>query len=151
MGWRNERWKARRDRAGRHGEQVHHALVEQGQRDLVPVQADEIRVKGRKMIVWMGLAMMVSTRLWLGGAVSLTRDRRLADRLMRASCMPAHNRCELCSCVLTAGQLIQAASSGPSVARSKRRLEGDGPACRSGPNWVSPPSSSARRRNGWGK
>lgn len=42
-----------------------------------------IRVKGRKMIVWMGLAMMVSTRLWLGGVVSLTRDRSLADRLMQ--------------------------------------------------------------------
>ncbi len=72
-----------RDRAGKHCEQVHHARVEQGQLDLVHVQADEIRVKGRKMIVWMGLAMMVSTRLWLAGAVSLTRDSRLADRLMR--------------------------------------------------------------------
>jgi hypothetical protein len=29
--------------------------------------SDEIRVKGRGMIVWMGLALMVSTRLWLGG------------------------------------------------------------------------------------
>ena len=41
-----------------------------------------IRVKGCKMIAWMGLAMMVSTRLWLGGVVSLTRDRSLADRLL---------------------------------------------------------------------
>lgn len=35
--------------------------------------------------------MMVSTRLWLGGVVSLTRDRRLADRLLahvRACCQP---------------------------------------------------------------
>jgi len=50
-----------------------------------------IRVKGCKMIAWMGLAMMVSTRLWLGGVVSLTRDRSLADRLLaqvRASCQP---------------------------------------------------------------
>src|SRR5258708_13135272 len=46
------------------------------------VQADEIRVKGCKMIAWMGLAMMVSTRLWLGGVVQLSRDRSLADRLM---------------------------------------------------------------------
>ena len=53
--------------------------------------ADEIRVKGCKMIAWMGLAMMVSTRLWLGGVVSLTRDRSLADRLLaqvRACCRP---------------------------------------------------------------
>src|SRR3989440_5525037 len=52
-----------RDRAGRHCEQVHHALVPQGQLDVQHVQVDEIRVKGRQMIVWMGLALMVPTRL----------------------------------------------------------------------------------------
>jgi len=62
---------------------VHQAVVEQGKLDLIHVQADEIRVKGRGMIVWMGLAMMVSTRLWLAGVVSPTRDTALADRLMR--------------------------------------------------------------------
>jgi transposase-like protein/IS1 family transposase len=80
-----------RDRAGIHCQQVHQAVVQQGQLDLVHVQADEIRVKGHKMIAWMGLAMMVSTRLWLGGVVSLTRDRSLADRLLRqvrACCQP---------------------------------------------------------------
>jgi transposase-like protein len=71
-----------RDRAGTHCEQTHRALVEQGHLDLVHVQADEIRVKGRQMIAWMGLAMMVSTRLWLAGTVQLSRDRRLADCLM---------------------------------------------------------------------
>lgn len=80
-----------RDRAGTHCQQVHQAVVQQGHLDLVHVQADEIRVKGCKMIAWMGLAMMVSTRLWLGGVVSLTRDRRLADRLLsqvRSCCQP---------------------------------------------------------------
>ena len=80
-----------RDRAGKHCQQVHQAVVQQGQLDLVHVQADEIRVKGHKMIAWMGLAMMVSTRLWLGGVVSLTRDRSLADGLLqqvRACCQP---------------------------------------------------------------
>jgi len=80
-----------RDRAGKHCQQVHQAVVQQGQLDLVQVQADEIRVKGHKMIAWMGLAIMVSTRLWLGGVVSLTRDRSLADRLLaqvRACCQP---------------------------------------------------------------
>jgi transposase-like protein/IS1 family transposase len=72
-----------RDRAGQHGKQVHQALVQQGHLDLQQVQADEIRVKGRTMIAWMGLAIMVSTRLWLGGVVSLKRDTSLADRLMR--------------------------------------------------------------------
>src|SRR2546421_902994 len=80
-----------RDQAGKHCHQVHQAVVQQGHLDLVQVQADEIRVKGHKMIAWMGLAMMVSTRLWLGGVVSLTRDRSLADRLLaqvRACCQP---------------------------------------------------------------
>lgn len=72
-----------RNRAGQHGKQVHQALVQQGQLDLQHVQADEIRVKGPAMIAWMGLAIMVSTRLWLGGVVSLKRDTSLADRLMR--------------------------------------------------------------------
>ncbi len=80
-----------RDRAGKHCQQIHEALVQQGQLDLLHVQADEIRVKGHKMIAWMGLALMVPTRLWLGGVVSLTRDRSLADRLLsqvRACCQP---------------------------------------------------------------
>src|SRR5205823_11443634 len=63
--------------------------VQQGKVDLHHVQADEIRVKGCKMIAWMGLAMEVSTRLWLAGVVSLQRDKTLADRLLeqvRACC-----------------------------------------------------------------
>ena len=72
-----------RDRAGAQCEQVHQALVETGMLDLVHVQADEIRVKGRQMIAWMGLAMMVSTRLWLAGTVSVSRDKSLADALMQ--------------------------------------------------------------------
>ena len=80
----DERTVARwRDRAGAHCEQVHHAVVEQGNLDLRHVQADEIRVKGRGRIIWMGLALMVSTRLWLAGVVSPTRDRQLADRLLQ--------------------------------------------------------------------
>src|SRR5258707_5809047 len=80
-----------RDRAGNHCQEFNQAVVHQGHLDLVHVQADEIRVKGCKMIAWMGLAMMVSTRLWLGGVVSLTRDRSLADRLLtqvRSCCQP---------------------------------------------------------------
>jgi transposase-like protein/IS1 family transposase len=72
-----------RDRAGRHCQQVHQALVEQGQLDLLHVQADEIRVKARGQIAWMGLAMMVSTRLWLAGVVSQTREKGLADHLLQ--------------------------------------------------------------------
>src|SRR5258707_12555039 len=52
-----------RDRAGAHCEEVHHALIETGKLDLVHVQADGFRVKGRNMIVWRGLALMRSIGL----------------------------------------------------------------------------------------
>lgn len=71
------------DRAGKHCEKVHQAKIEQGELDLKHVQADEIRVKGKGSIFWMGLAMMVPTRLWIAGDVSETRDSDLTDRLMQ--------------------------------------------------------------------
>src|SRR6266571_5686699 len=89
--WTNARWPVGVIEQGSIGSRVHQAIGQQGQLDLVHVQADEIRVKGHKMIAWMGLAMMVSTRLWVGGVVSLTRDRSLADCLLaqvRACCQP---------------------------------------------------------------
>ena len=48
-------------------------LVEQP-RDLGQVQADELRVKKQGGIVWMALAMMSKTRLWLGGEVSAQHE-----------------------------------------------------------------------------
>src|SRR3954471_11349242 len=72
-----------RDRAGVHSQKVHQEIIEQGQLDLMQGPPDEIRVKGCKMIAWMGLAMMVSTRLWLAGVVQLSRDKGLADALMQ--------------------------------------------------------------------
>ena len=84
-----------RDRAGKQCQKVHQAVIEQGQLNLVHVQADEIRVKGRAMIAWMGLAMMVSTRLWLAGVVSPTRDRQLADRLLRQVRACSQSACAL--------------------------------------------------------
>src|SRR2546427_6921316 len=60
-------------RAGDQGQAVQEHLVEQPH-DLGQVQADEIRAKKQGDIVWMALAMMVRTRLWLGGAVGEHRD-----------------------------------------------------------------------------
>jgi transposase-like protein len=68
-------------RAGQQGQAVHAHLVEQP-RDLGQVQADAIRVKRQGGIVWMALAMMVKTRLWLAGAVSEQRDMTLIRRLI---------------------------------------------------------------------
>ncbi len=87
-----------RDRAGSQCQRVHQAIVEQGQLDLVHVQADEIRVKARGMVAWMGLAVMVSTRLWLGGVVSRTRDTSLADRLLQQVRACTQAACEVLIC-----------------------------------------------------
>ena len=76
-------------RAGEHCEQVHKAVVEQGNVKSQHIQADEIRAKGRKMIIWMAFAIDVQTRLWMAGAVSTCRDRKLIDCLfqrVRACC-----------------------------------------------------------------
>jgi hypothetical protein len=72
-------WQAR---AGQHCQQVHELLVEQP-RDLGHVQADEIRVKAQGTVVWLAMAIMVSTRLWLGAAVSVKRDATLLQALFR--------------------------------------------------------------------
>jgi hypothetical protein len=69
-------------RAGEHCQAVHEHVVGQHQWDLGQVQADEIKVKTQAGVVWMALAMMVSTRLWLGGAVSARRDKVLIAALV---------------------------------------------------------------------
>jgi len=75
-------------RSGRQGQAVQEHLVEQP-RDVGQVQADEIRVKTQGGIVWMALAMMVKTRLWLAGEVRMQRDmtliRRLIERVRRCA------------------------------------------------------------------
>jgi len=68
---------------GLHCEKVHKDKIEQGELDMIHVQADEIWVKVKGTIAWMGLAIMVPTRLWVAGVVSQTRDRNLADHLLQ--------------------------------------------------------------------
>ncbi len=57
-----------RDRAGKQCQRVHQAIVEQGQVDLVHVQVDEIRVKARGMIAWMGLCAVSASMKFLRNA-----------------------------------------------------------------------------------
>jgi transposase-like protein/IS1 family transposase len=66
--------------AGVHCEAVHQEQVVQP-RELHQVQADEIRVTTQAGILWLAMAVMVTTRLWLGGVVSPRRDRTLIQRL----------------------------------------------------------------------
>jgi transposase-like protein len=69
--------------AGRHAEAVHHQQVVQP-RDLGQVPADEVRVTTQCGIVWMAMALMVSTRLWLGGVISTRRDQALITRRVQS-------------------------------------------------------------------
>jgi len=70
-------WEAR---AGEHAERVHEAYVQP--LDLQQVQADEMRIKLQgQRVVWVAMAIMVSTRLWLGAVISPNRDKPLIDRL----------------------------------------------------------------------
>jgi len=84
-------------RAGLHCEKVHQDQIEQGKLDPKQAQADELRIKARGVILWMAMAMVVPTRLWVAGAVSKTRDSNLIDRLMyqvRRCCL------DLCSILI---------------------------------------------------
>jgi transposase-like protein len=68
-------------RTGQHCLGLHEHLVAAQRLDLQQVQADEIRVKTQAGVYWMALAIMVSTRLWLGGVVSAHRDLDLIEAL----------------------------------------------------------------------
>jgi hypothetical protein len=57
---------------------VHAYLVEQP-RDLGQVPADELRIKQQGGGGWMALALMVKTRVWLGGEVRTQRDLPLSS------------------------------------------------------------------------
>jgi transposase-like protein len=81
--------------ASAHCRQVHESLVQQGRLDLQQVQVDEIRAKAQGHIVWLAMAIAVTTRLWLGGVVSQTRDQHMAVALARQV-----KACALCRPVL---------------------------------------------------
>ncbi len=78
-------------RAGRHGQQVHAHVVQQGHVDVQHVQADELWVKlvGRR--VWMAMAIAVPSRLWLGGVISPHRDLPLITMLVQLVRACAHS------------------------------------------------------------
>ena len=85
--------KAWWQRAGRQCEALHNHLIGQSQLDLQQVQADEIKAKVQGGHLWLAMAIMVSTRLWLGGVISPQRDKvliqALADRIRAlALCRP---------------------------------------------------------------
>ncbi len=112
-------------RAGRQGQAVQEHLVEQP-RDLGQVQADEIGVKTQGGIVWMALAMMIATGLWLGGEVSAQRDmpliRRLIERVRRCA---AHRPLLIC----TDGLVSSIRAMRETLRMPYTRARVDGPGC----------------------
>lgn len=80
-------------RASLQAESVHKHLGRQP-RPIEEVQCDELRVKAQGQILWMASAIESATRLWLGGAVSDSRDLTLIITLIRIvkSCTSALSR-----------------------------------------------------------
>lgn len=89
-------------RAGQHCQGVHQHLVQQP-RDLGQVQADEIRVKMQGGIVWLAMALQVSTRLWLGASLSPQRNLALITALIQQV-----RACALCRPLLLCVDGLQA-------------------------------------------
>jgi hypothetical protein len=50
--------------------------------DLGHVPINEIRLKTQANVLWVAIALLVTTCLWVSGAVSPTRDRSLIQRLV---------------------------------------------------------------------
>lgn len=69
-------------RAGEHCQNVHKHVIGQSQLELQQVQADEIKVKILGGVIWLAMAIMVPTRLWLGGVISHRRDQALIQNLV---------------------------------------------------------------------
>jgi hypothetical protein len=84
-------------RAGIHCQGVHEQTVMRQQWDLQHIQADELKVTTQMGVVWIALVLMVSTRLWLGGAVNATRGKELIE-----ACLHYAARCALCRPLLLA-------------------------------------------------
>lgn len=84
-------------RAGQHSQAVHEQTVGQQRWDLVHVQVDELKVRVQGGVIWLTLALMVSTRLWLGAAQDVKRSK-----VMIVACLQQVARCALCRPLLIA-------------------------------------------------
>ncbi len=83
----DERTVARyQSEAGAQCQRVHEHLVQAGRVELSQVQADELRVRVVGGVLWLASALVVESRLWLGGAVQAQRDRGLIRCLLERVC-----------------------------------------------------------------
>ena len=98
FGW-DERTVARYQReAGAQCRRLHERLVQAGQVALAHVQADELRVRVVGGVVWLAMALTVTSRPWLGGVVRVQRDGTLIRRLLeRGRACGAYHALLLCT------------------------------------------------------
>jgi transposase-like protein len=68
------------ERAGNHANTIHHQHTRR--LELQQVQVDELKLKGQRVVVWVAMAIAVGSRLWLGAACSVHRDKHLAKRIL---------------------------------------------------------------------
>ena len=68
-------------RSGEHCRVVHENTIGNSQLDLQQVQADEIKGKAFGRTLWIAMAMIVPTRLWLGGVINPKRNQKLLQAL----------------------------------------------------------------------
>jgi transposase-like protein len=74
--------------AGQHCERFHEHWTKEHPIEVQHAQADELWVKGVGKRLWMGMALAVPFRLWLGGVIGVERDRtflRAVVRLIRTA------------------------------------------------------------------
>lgn len=69
------------ERAGKQCQRVHERELAESELDLGQIQADELKIKSFVGVIWMGLVMMVGTRLWLGGVVGKSRGKELLGQV----------------------------------------------------------------------
>jgi transposase-like protein len=86
------------NRAGIHCEAVHKANIERGMLDMIHVQADEIWAKMKGAVIWIGLAIMVPTRLWIAVEISNKRDSSFTDCFMQKVRRCCKDLCALLIC-----------------------------------------------------
>jgi len=98
FGW-DERTVARYQReAGAQCRRLHERLVQAGQVALAHVQADGLRVRVVGGVVWLAMALTVTSRPWLGGVVRVQRDGTLIRRLLeRGRACGAYHALLLCT------------------------------------------------------
>lgn len=84
-------------KAGQQCRGVHEQTVGQQKWDLEHVQVDEIKARIQGSVLWVTLALMVSTRLWLGVSTDRVRSKD-----MIVSCLRQVARCALCRPLLIA-------------------------------------------------